>query len=58
MGKMKIGGAVAAIIVIVALAVVLLVGNHVMNPPQSLNAQGQSMMEGIRRSRPPGVPSK
>jgi len=58
MGQMKVSGAVAAVIVLIALAVMLLLGNHVMNPPQSLNAQGQAMMEGIRRSRPPGVPSK
>jgi hypothetical protein len=58
MGQMKISGPVAAVIVIVALVMVVLIGNHFMNPPQSLNAQAQAMMEGIRRSRPPGIPSK
>ena len=55
MGQMKISGPVAAVIVIVALIVVALIGNHFMNPPQKLDAQAQSMMEGIRRSRPPGT---
>ncbi len=55
MGQMKISGPVAAVIVIVALVVVVLIGNHFMNPPQRLNAQAQSMMDNIRRSRPPGT---
>jgi len=55
MGQMKISGPVAAVIVIVALVVVVLIGNHFMNPPQRLNAQAQRMMDNIRRSRPPGT---
>ena len=55
MGQLKISGPVAAVIVIVALVVVVLIGNHFMNTPQRLNAQAQSMMDNIRRSRPPGT---
>jgi hypothetical protein len=54
---MRISGPVAAVIVILALILVVLIGNHLMNPPQKLDPLGQSMMDSIRRSRPPGAPS-
>lgn len=54
---MKVSGPVAAVIVIVAFILVVLIGNHFLNPPQKLDPMGQRMMEGIRRSRPPGAPA-
>ncbi len=57
MGQMKLSGPVTAVILLVALIVVVLIGNHFMNPPQKLDPMGQSMMDSIRRSRPPGAPS-
>jgi hypothetical protein len=54
MQKIKLSGPVAAIIIVIALVVVILIGNHIMNPPQKLDPMGQAMMDSIRRTRPPG----
>jgi hypothetical protein len=54
MEKIKISGPVTAIILVIAVMVVILIGNRLMNPPQKLDPMGQAMMDSIRRSRPPG----